>query len=57
MLLIKSRLKNIPHFSFSEVGLSDAERNLNLANPRKAMTSNSIPPKLLKTTKTYALRQ
>ena len=57
MLLIKSKLKNIPNFSFNEVGLSDAERDLNLVNPRKAITSNSTPPKLLKTTKTYALRQ
>ena len=57
MLLIKSKLKNIPNFSFNEVGLSDAERDLNLVNPRKAIPSNSTPPKLLKTTKTYALRQ
>ena len=43
VLLIKSRLKNIPRFSFIEVGLSQIERELNLINPRKATTSNGIP--------------
>ena len=52
VLLIKSTLKNIPSFSFNEVGLSEIERELNLINPRKATTSNGIPPKLLKSTKT-----
>ena len=51
VLLIKSTLKNIPSFSFNEVGLSEIERELNLINPRKATTSNGIPPKLLKSTK------
>ena len=51
-LLIKSRLKSIPSFSFNKVGLSEIEKELNLINPRKATTSNSIPPKLLKSTKT-----
>ena len=50
VLLIKSTLKNIPSFSFNEVGLSEIERELNLINPRKATTSNGIPPKLLKST-------
>ena len=44
VLLTKSRLKNIPSFSFNEVGLSEIERELNLINPRKANTSNGIPP-------------
>ena len=52
VLLIKSRLKNIPSFSFNKVGLPEIERQLNLISPRKATTSNSIPPKLLKSTKT-----
>ena len=52
VLLIKSTLKNIPSFSFNEVGLAEIERELNLINPRKATTSNGIPPKLLKSTKT-----
>ena len=43
VLLIKSRLKNIPSFSFNEVGLSEIERELNLINPRKTTTSNGIP--------------
>ena len=43
VLLIKSTLKNIPNFSFNEVALSEIERELNLINPRKASTSNSIP--------------
>ena len=49
-LLIKSTLKNIPSFSFNELALSEIERELNLINPRKATTSNGIPPKLLKST-------
>ena len=36
VLLTKSRLKNIPSFSFNEVGLSEIERELNLISPRKA---------------------
>ena len=52
VLLIKSTLKNIPSFSFNEVGLSEIERELNLINPRKATTANGIPPKLPKSTKT-----
>ena len=43
VLLTKSRLKNIPSFSFNEVGLSEIERELNLINPRKTTTSNGIP--------------
>ena len=43
VLLIKSTLKNIPSFSFNEVGLSEIERELNLINPRKTTTSNGIP--------------
>ena len=43
-------LKNIPNFSFNEASLSDTEGELNLINPRKATTSNSIPPELLKVT-------
>ena len=54
VLLIKSRLKNIPSFSFNEVGLSETERELNLINPRNATTSNGIPPKLLEFTKTIS---
>ena len=51
VLLIKSTLKNIPSFSFNEVGLSEIERELNLINPRNATTSNGVPTKLLKSTK------
>ena len=43
VLLIKSRSKIIPSFSFNEVGLSEIERELNLTNPRTETTSNSIP--------------
>ena len=50
VLLIKSRLKNVPSFSFNEAGLSEIERELDLINPRKATTLNSITPKLLKST-------
>ena len=52
VLLIKSRLKNIPSLSFNKVGLSEIERELNLISPRKATKSNGILPKLLKSTKT-----
>ena len=52
ILLIKSRLKNIPSFLFNKVGLSEIERELNLINPRKATTLIGIPPKLLKSPKT-----
>ena len=45
VLLIKSRLKNIPSFSFNEVGVCEIERELNLINPRKATT---YPPKTSK---------
>ena len=41
----------MPSFSFNEVGLSEIERELNLINLRKTTTSNSITPKLLKSTK------
>ena len=51
VLLIKSRLKNVPSFSFNKVGLSEIERELNVISPRKATTLNGIPPKLLKSTK------
>ena len=50
VLLIKSRLKNVPSFSFNEAGLSEIERQLDLINPRKATTLNSITSKLLKST-------
>ena len=52
VLLIKSRLKNIPIFSFNEVGLSETEKDLNITCPRKATMSNGILSKLLKSTKT-----
>ena len=50
VLLIKSRLKNVPGFSFKEAGLSEIEREPDLINPRKATTLNSITLKLLKST-------
>ena len=50
VLLIKSTLKNIPNISLNKEALSEIERELNLINPRKATTSNGIPPKLLKST-------
>ena len=42
VLLIEGLLKNIPRFSFNEVGLSEIERELNLINPRKVTRSNGI---------------
>ena len=56
VLLIKSTLKNIPSFSFNEVGLSEIERELNLINPRKATTSNGMSPQnLLKPSKANSI--
>ena len=43
VLLIKSKLKKYPSFSYNKVGLSEAERELNLISPRKTTTTNSIP--------------
>ena len=47
VLLIKSTLKNIPSFSFNEIGLSEIETELNPINPRKA-TKFWHPPKTSK---------
>ena len=47
---MKGKLKNVSSFSFNYVVLSKIERALNLINPRKATTSNSIHPKLLNST-------
>ena len=48
VLLIKSTLKNIPSFSFNEVGLSEIERELNLINPRNGNRVKWHPPKTSK---------
>ena len=51
------KYRNRPSVLVITVGLTEIERELNLINPRQATTSNSIPPKLLKSTKISALRQ
>ena len=43
LLIKKSTLKNIPSFSFNEVGLCEIEIELNLIIPRKVTTSDDIP--------------
>ena len=49
ILLIRKHLKNHDVFSFKTVDISDTEKEINNINPKKSTTSNSIPPKILKT--------
>ena len=51
VLLIKSTLKNIPSFSFNEIGLSEIETELT-QSIQKRLPSFGIPQKLLKSPKT-----
>ena len=48
ILLIQKHLKNHDVFSFKTVEIGDIEKEINNINPKKATTSNSIPPKILK---------
>ena len=48
ILLIRKHLKNHDIFSFKTVDIGDIEKEINNINPKKATTSNSIPPKILK---------
>ena len=48
ILLIQKDLKNHDVFSFKTVEIGDIEKEINNINPKKATTSNSIPPKILK---------
>ena len=48
ILLIQKHLKNRDIFSFKTVDIGDIEKEINNINPKKATTSNSIPPKILK---------
>ena len=48
ILLIQKHLKNHDIFSFKTVDIGDIEKEINNINPKKATTSNSIPPKILK---------
>ena len=47
ILLIQKHLKNHNVFSFKTVEIGDIEKEINDTNPKKATTSNSIPPKIL----------
>ena len=44
ILLIQKHLKNHDLFSFKTVEIGDIEKEINNINPKKATTSNSIPP-------------
>ena len=48
ILLIQKHLKNHDVFSFKTVEIGDIEKEINNINPKKATTSNSIPPKIFK---------
>ena len=48
ILLIQKHLENHDIFSFKTVDIGDIEKEINNINPKKAATSNSIPPKILK---------
>ena len=48
ILLIQKHLKNHDIFSFKTVDIGDIEKEINNINPKKATTTNSIPPKILK---------
>ena len=48
ILLIRKHLKNHHAFSVKTVELGDIEKEINNINPKKATTSNSIPPKIFK---------
>ena len=47
--MIQNHLKNHDVFSFKTVETGDIEKEINNINPKKATTSNSIPPNILKT--------
>ena len=44
ILLIQKHLKNHDIFAFKTVDIGDIEKEINNINPKKATTSNSIPP-------------
>ena len=48
IILIQKHLKNHDIFSFKTVEIGDIEKEINNINPKKATTSNSIPPKIFK---------
>ena len=48
ILLIQKHLKYHDIFSFKTVEIGDIEKEINNINPKKATTSNSIPPKIFK---------
>ena len=48
ILLIQKHIKNDDVFSIKTVEICDIEKEINNINPKKAATSNSIPPKILK---------
>ena len=48
ILLMQKHLKNHDIFSFKTVDIGDKEKEINNINPKKATTSNSIPPKIFK---------
>ena len=55
ILLVQKLLKNHNVFSFKIVEIGDIEKEINSINPRKATTSNSIPPKIFSQCFTYSI--
>ena len=48
ILLIKDKIVNQEKFSFKPISKLDIQNEVQLINPKKATTSDSIPPKILK---------
>ena len=50
ILLINDKIVNQDKFSFKPISKLDIDKEVQLINPKKASTSDSIPPKILKIT-------
>ena len=48
ILLVNDKIVNQDKFSFKAISKLDMEKQVKLINPKKATTSDSIPPKILK---------
>ena len=48
ILLVNDKIVNQDKFSFKPISKLDLETEVQLINPKKETTSNSIPPKILK---------
>ena len=48
-MLINDEIVNQDQFSFKSISKLDIEKEVQLINPKKTIASDSIPPKILKT--------